>query len=786
MSAVPEAGSLGGSASRTWVRRGLLALLLVAYVILASAYRHATPFGEGPDEPGHIAYVSFLRAKGRPPRHGEVDAVLEQQVKHPPLYYALGALATLGHDDRGLSFAPNPQFSTNLAAPPTFTAHSHGQDEQVPWARRYAFVDALRRLSLWLGVVTVLATFALAATVLPGAWWLAFTSAAVVAFLPQFLFMSGVANNDALATALGSLALVAAARVAVRPPRRRDFALLGLLLGAGLMAKLTTLALVGVGLLAVAIAARRARSWRLLGQGALWVGAGLLLLGGGWFAWNVAQTGDLLGWSGFEQAASRSLRRTPLAPELPIYFQLLGESFVGRFGWMVVALPALAYSAVGWLALAAALGLGLQALAGWRRPDRADSAVAPSAWWGIGLLVAAVGLMAASVFRLAFTFDLVVAQGRYLFPALGAFAVLFVLGLTGWLAPRWRAPAQAALAAGCFALGLYAYAAVLGPAFQPVTGTWPALSSPGTVQADFGPGWVQLLGSDCPPLQRLSSEMSVEWPLVWQTTDRQPDEGLVLFTQVIDGSGAVLAQDDRLPLGGRYPSAAWLPGRRFTETLRLALPPVPSPRRATVVTGWYRDGMPEERVPVVGSAPSCSYGAGTANLDERTYAWPVVLAPSSPVTVPVTATVRGDEFGQPAVARLAGVEVEAGRGQDGQARADLRTWWQALSSDTVDRTVFIHLLDAEGRPVATADGPPAAGQYPTSLWQPGDMVPDTRSLSLSDIAAGSYRLAVGWYDVESGERQVAQDAAGRRWAQDAAVLGKVVVDEAGARFEAEP
>ncbi len=69
--------------------------------------------------------------------------------------------------------------------------------------------------------------------------------------------------------------------------------------------------------------------------------------------------------------------------------------------------------------------------------------------------------------------------------------------------------------------------------------------------------------------------------------------------------------------------------------------------------------------------------------------------------------------------------------------------WLASTKPKGDYTVFVHALDAAGKLVAQHDGLPAAGSYPTSLWQPGDRVEDLHPLG--QPAAPGLRLEVGLY-----------------------------------------
>jgi hypothetical protein len=55
--------------------------------------------------------------------------------------------------------------------------------------------------------------------------------------------------------------------------------------------------------------------------------------------------------------------------------------------------------------------------------------------------------------------------------------------------------------------------------------------------------------------------------------------------------------------------------------------------------------------------------------------------------------------------------------------------------------------------VAQRDSQPCDGECPTGTWQPGRIVVDRHTLSLPpEVPAGPYRLAVGLYLLETGDR----------------------------------
>jgi hypothetical protein len=71
----------------------------------------------------------------------------------------------------------------------------------------------------------------------------------------------------------------------------------------------------------------------------------------------------------------------------------------------------------------------------------------------------------------------------------------------------------------------------------------------------------------------------------------------------------------------------------------------------------------------------------------------------------------------------------------------------------------VHLIDERGRVVAQADSIPADGLAPTTSWLPGEIVADGHVLVAP--GPGRYRLLVGLYDPDSGERLPVLDEAGR-------------------------
>ena len=340
---------------------------------------------------------------------------------------------------------------------------------------------ALRLLNLVLGAVTIL--FAYKAALL--AFWsgrqLPIVTACLIAFLPQFTFITTTVSNDSLCIALSAIALFLLAKLRFAKDRslRRDCVVLGVVLGLALLSKLTAMSLLPLALLAVwQVKASVGQRWRYL----LWVGAGWLPVTIGWFARNAMVYGDWLGRyfivnpSAFSTEIDSKSLFSPYFGEF--FWRTAGESLVGKFGFMHIDMPTWFYRL--WLAAALIGALGILAAAiRWRR-ESARAADPIDA--GVGsVMVSAVTLAVAAL--IYFNLTISQSQGRLMTHVLPAFAIVLV---GGWIEstsharrlarrvwPRWDgldrpwlAPTLSTIAgAVLIGLNLWALACVVLPAY---------------------------------------------------------------------------------------------------------------------------------------------------------------------------------------------------------------------------------------------------------------------------------------------------------------------------------
>jgi hypothetical protein len=101
-------------------------------------------------------------------------------------------------------------------------------------------------------------------------------------------------------------------------------------------------------------------------------------------------------------------------------------------------------------------------------------------------------------------------------------------------------------------------------------------------------------------------------------------------------------------------------------------------------------------------------------------------------------------------AYLLGYNIESGfRSGD---NIHLTFFWQCLDSMEEDYTVFVHLVDEGNHILAQKDNPPADGAYPTTKWEPGEIVRDQYDLIIPQDVQGDWELKIGMYNAETGQR----------------------------------
>lgn len=221
-----------------------------------------------------------------------------------------------------------------------------------------------------------------------------------------------------------------------------------------------------------------------------------------------------------------------------------------------------------------------------------------------------------------------------------------------------------------------------------------------------------------------------------------------VFVHLVDKEGVVWAQSDSPPVEGLFPTSRWreteivIPDRRD-----IRLPDTLPSGRYRLEVGMYLLA-PGERLPVlnekgepVGDSVTLDYIKLLSDEEET-------ATPENPLKADL-----GDEVA------LLGYDLESPTVTAGDSLL-LTLYWQAQREIDNDYTVFIHLVDGEGKIWAQADNQPEGGFYSTSFWEEGEMVRDEHELRLpADMSEGEYELRVGMYLLETMERLMVVDSA---------------------------
>jgi hypothetical protein len=103
----------------------------------------------------------------------------------------------------------------------------------------------------------------------------------------------------------------------------------------------------------------------------------------------------------------------------------------------------------------------------------------------------------------------------------------------------------------------------------------------------------------------------------------------------------------------------------------------------------------------------------------------------------------------------------------GEEGAEVNLIWQVVQPPPEHVTVFVHVIDEQGKLITQIDGDPLRGSYPLSQWLPGKIVEDERVAPLEE--PGSHVL-VGLYNRLTGQRFAALSSSGQEWSDNAVVI----------------
>ncbi len=230
--------------------------------------------------------------------------------------------------------------------------------------------------------------------------------------------------------------------------------------------------------------------------------------------------------------------------------------------------------------------------------------------------------------------------------------------------------------------------------------------------------------------------------LYWRSP-RAEAEDYRLYLKLLNGVYQVWGQQEG---PGIFFGSEWLRGRMVRERQEIEVWPGTPPGFYQIALSLYD--------------PHDDRWLEPADRDEVLLG-PVEIPPRQPPPIESLDIERWSGIDLGGRVQLLGYKLESGfRPGD---NLHLTLFWEAVAELDEDYTVFVHLMDVEGRVWRQKDSQPASGFYPTTSWEKGEIVRDQYDVAIpAEAPPGDYRLEVGLYRAETGERLPACAEDGRR------------------------
>jgi hypothetical protein len=538
--------------------RVVVALIVVAYMGLVLAFGLG-PIFEGPDEISHYQYIRTIKLT-----HSLPDPYTDPggENHQAPLYYLLMTPTSmlLGDSDFPVfSERLNPYIGAAFRIPGNDNKNQflHTRAEAFPYSgsQTALAIHLLRLCSLAMGLATLASCYATFRLLWPERPDLRLMALGFAAFMPQFTYLSSVVSNDNLLFLLSSVSLLLLVRQQVFGPSWKWALLLGAVLGAALLTKLSAdfLAIpVGVSLLL------DRRAWRYVPVILLLVVA----IAGWWYLRNLILYGDPTGMQVYFQTIPGDVMQAADFTLFGILSRLayIYQTFWARFGYVTVPVSDAIYDFYTAVTLFIFVTLPLcviRLIRGARNKEIAPLDLRCT------LVVVTFGLAWIGAVLYSSMIGRTLIQGRFALPGLAAFAAAFSLSIDTWSPQRFKgviAPLTATI------MGIIAGVCVFGyflPAFrvQPAPTT---IEQPLSIRYEDA---AELIGI-APAMLDVHPGQTTQITLYWRALGPTRDS-LQVYLHSLDEK-TVLRKS--VPGTGNLPSFDWQIGETWAETYTLFIP----------------------------------------------------------------------------------------------------------------------------------------------------------------------------------------------------------------------
>lgn len=700
--------------------QAVVALIVIMRTVLAIGFSLG-PIFEGPDEIEHFRYIYALDTTHRLP-----DPYAQQRGEYhqAPLYYLLAwpiarvLDGDLGEDFEQIDGRLNPFYGSmiDITGNDNKNLYLHSEREAFPYSHSQLAltVHSLRLFSVLLGALTVAISFFIARLVWPKSPGKRLLAVGLVAFCPQFVFLSSLINNDNLLILLATLTLWVTLIQIRDGVSWRNATYLGILLGALLLTKVSAVFIavpVAVGFVRGSRPDRRVWRYVLVTLGIM------SAISGWWYVYNWVEYGDPTGTKAvLETWPEEVIRPGKLALDVGIERISFAYSSVwARFGHGAVPVSRPLYAFFDGMTGAALLGAVYGGVRQYwsRRKDKIPA---------VAYLQAVEIATFAAVWTLALLYWASMAwsgnQGRYMLPGVAAWGIIFTFGLQAWLPSRLPARIRDLISLASVgvlaAIAWVSFLVYFKPAYE-ISSAPQRIEHP--LSYVFGE-YAELTGISSSNLKAEPGETIVV-SLYWRALQPTPSD-LLAYVHSVESD---LVRRDSYPATGNMLSTEWRPGEAWAEHYHIEIPADAATQQTlTLIAGLY-DPREQQAVEAFLAGNPVTPVVGNLSI----HAAPEAIQTGG-------AYCFGDLF------VLKPPQVS----EDGR-QIDLN--WQALRETPNDYTLFVHVLDDQGEMVTQADAEPRGGAYPTSAWVRGEVVADRISIPLADTPGEpGWHVAIGLYN----------------------------------------
>ena len=265
-----------------------LGLVLLIYGVLAIALSIQLPLHKAPDEIAHFQYSRFIGKYNRLPLDNIEREEAGYKAYQPPLYHGLVAALTGWSDTDDLPYLKFVWESSrfDLARELLGTKRlANTEDELSPYRGAILMWHLGRIISIIIGAGVIGVTFFTVLEVTPKNYWLAVVAAAMIAFVPTFVFISASMSYEPLVALTIGLYFWILIKIIKTQAKPMLLVGLGLFLGLSVTAKYVAIILpIQVVIVFAYLARTRKWGWQIWVKQLVLTGLTAMVASSWWFA----------------------------------------------------------------------------------------------------------------------------------------------------------------------------------------------------------------------------------------------------------------------------------------------------------------------------------------------------------------------------------------------------------------------------------------------------------------------------------------------------------------------